>query len=216
MKTDDLRYDEDIAFTLADDAATISALVRRTPDPELRAVRIGDWTAKEVIGHIADLAEVFAERVRRCVTEDQPALASVDQDAMQAERRNNDADGMAQKGHRNDGSPYWLARSLRAVLVSAEGRPCIHQMQIGARTNEVGRAIEFLEEKVGRRTALSKVVQQRLRVTLAGDVRHYRVCDRGVRALHTGSPLFARARINPRCMPISRSAPKRRYLAAAG
>jgi len=95
VKTDDLRYDEDTAFTLADDAATISALVRRTPDPELRAVRIGDWTAKEVIGHLADLAEVFAERVRRCAAEDRPALASVDQDVMQAERRNNDADPMA-------------------------------------------------------------------------------------------------------------------------
>ena len=95
MKTDDLRYDEDTAFTLADDAATISALVRRTPDEQLRAVKIGDWTAKEVIGHIADLAEVFAERVRRCATEDRPALASVDQDAIQLERRNNDADPMA-------------------------------------------------------------------------------------------------------------------------
>lgn len=95
MKTDDLRYDEDTAFTLADDAATISAIVRRTPDERLRAVKIGDWTAKEVIGHVADLAEVFAERVRRCVTEDRPALASVDQDTMQAERRNNDVDPMA-------------------------------------------------------------------------------------------------------------------------
>ena len=89
MKTDDLRYDEDTAFTLADDAATISALVRRTPDPELRDVRIGDWTAKEVIGHIADLAEVFAERVRRCTTEDRPVLPSVDQDALQSERDQN-------------------------------------------------------------------------------------------------------------------------------
>ena len=95
MTTDDLRYDEDTAFTLADDAATISALVRRTPDEQLRAVKIGDWTAKEVIGHLADLAEVFAERVRRCATEDRPALASVDQDAMHAERRNNDADATA-------------------------------------------------------------------------------------------------------------------------
>ena len=95
MKTDDLRYDEDTAFTLADDAATISAIVRRTPDEQLRAAKIGDWTAKEVIGHVADLAEVFAERVRRCVTDDRPALASVDQDAMQAERRNNDVDPMA-------------------------------------------------------------------------------------------------------------------------
>jgi len=94
MKTDDLRYDEDTAFTLADDAATISAIVRRTPDEQLRAVMVGDWTAKEVIGHIADMAEVFAERVRRCATEDRPTLQSVDQDAIQAERRNNDADPM--------------------------------------------------------------------------------------------------------------------------
>ena len=95
MKTDDLRYDEDTAFTLADDAATISAVVRRTPDEQLRAVTVGEWTAKEVIGHIADMAEVFAERVRLCVHEERPALASVDPVAIQAARRNNDADPMA-------------------------------------------------------------------------------------------------------------------------
>ena len=94
MKTDDLRYDEDTAFTLADDAATVSAIVRRTPDERLRAVKIGDWTAKEVIGHITDMAEVYAERVRRCVAEDRPALANVDQDAVHANRKNNDADTM--------------------------------------------------------------------------------------------------------------------------
>jgi hypothetical protein len=95
VKTDDLRYDEDAAFTLADDAATISAIVRRTPDEELRAVKIGDWTAKEVIGHLADTAEVFAERVRRCLAEDRPELPSFDQDAFHAQRHNNDADPMA-------------------------------------------------------------------------------------------------------------------------
>ena len=94
MTTDGLHYDEDTAFTLADDAATISALVRRTPDEQLRAVKIGDWTVKEVIGHLADTAEVFAERVRRCATEDQPALPLFDQDAAHAERKNNDADPM--------------------------------------------------------------------------------------------------------------------------
>jgi DinB superfamily len=92
MRTDDLLYDEDTAFTLADDAATISAIVRRTPDEQLRAVKIGDWTAKEVIGHIADMAEVFAERVRRCAAEDRPALPGVDQHTLHAERHNNDAD----------------------------------------------------------------------------------------------------------------------------
>jgi len=95
MKTDDLRYDEDTAFTLADDAATLSAIVRRTPDEGLRAARFGEWTAKEVIGHLADSAEVFAERVRRCVEEDRPALPLFDQDAIARERHNNDADAMA-------------------------------------------------------------------------------------------------------------------------
>lgn len=57
-----------------------------------------------------------------------------------------DAGGTAQKVRREDGVTYWLGRSLRAVLTSAEARPCIHQMQIGARTNEVGSACKFLEE----------------------------------------------------------------------
>jgi hypothetical protein len=95
MRTDDLHYDEDTAFTLADDAATISAIVRRTPDERLRAVKIGEWTAKEVIGHVADAAEVFAERVRRCAAEDRPALPAFDQDAVHAQRKNSDADPMA-------------------------------------------------------------------------------------------------------------------------
>jgi hypothetical protein len=114
MTTNDLHYDEDTAFTLADDAATISALVRRTPDERLRAVKIGDWTAKEVVGHVADTAEVFAERVRRCAAEDRPALATFDQDAVHAQRKNNDADAMG------------LAKRLHAAhaeLVQLLGRP---------------------------------------------------------------------------------------------
>jgi hypothetical protein len=50
-----------------------------------------------------------------------------------------DAHGTAQKAHRaHDGTPYWLARMLRAVLTSAEAAPCIDQMPIGAKTNEIG------------------------------------------------------------------------------
>jgi len=77
----DLSYDEDAAFRLADDAATVSAIVRRTPDEQLRAVRFGEWNAKQVIGHLAASAEVFAERVRRCIEEERPSLPGWDQDA---------------------------------------------------------------------------------------------------------------------------------------
>ncbi len=91
---DRLRYDEDSAFTLADDAATLARIVRTVAADRLRAARFGEWTAVEVIGHIADSAEIFAERVRRCIEEDRPALASFDQDELAKERRNAERDPM--------------------------------------------------------------------------------------------------------------------------
>jgi hypothetical protein len=83
-----LTYDEDAAFQLADSAATVARIVRTVPAERLRATKFGEWSAVEVIGHLADSAEIFAERVRRCVEEDRPALPSFDQDAIAAERRN--------------------------------------------------------------------------------------------------------------------------------
>lgn len=112
MTTDELTYDEDVAFTLADDAATVSAIVRRTPDLQLRQARIGDWTAKEVIGHLADTAEVFAERVRRCLEEERPSLPSFDQDAVHAARKNNDADPMA-LAKRLQAAHAWIVQALQ-------------------------------------------------------------------------------------------------------
>jgi len=93
--TDELRYDEDAAFRLADDAATVSAIVRRTPDAQLRAARFGDWNAKQVLGHLAASAEVFAERVRRCIDEDRPTLPGWDQDAADTAADHTNADAMA-------------------------------------------------------------------------------------------------------------------------
>lgn len=83
--TELLRYDEDTAFTLADDAATVSALVRRADPARFAATRFGEWTAVQLIAHVADSAEIFAERVRRCVEEDGPAIASFDADVRMAE-----------------------------------------------------------------------------------------------------------------------------------
>ena len=91
---DRLTYDEDSAFTLADDAATLARIVRTVGADRLRSVRFGEWTGVEVIGHIADSAEIFAERVRRCIEEDRPTLASFDQDALAKERRNAERDPM--------------------------------------------------------------------------------------------------------------------------
>jgi len=89
-----LSYDDDTAFTLADDASTLARITRTATADQLRAVRFDEWTALEVIGHVADMAEVFAERVRRIVSEDRPKLVAVDQDKIHAERRNNERDPM--------------------------------------------------------------------------------------------------------------------------
>lgn len=77
MLVERLTYDEDAAFTLADDAATVSAIVRRTPAERLRETRFGDWSAVQAIGHLTATAEVFAERVRRCLEEERPALPAM-------------------------------------------------------------------------------------------------------------------------------------------
>lgn len=80
-----LTYDEDTAFTLADDAATVSALVRRTGADALRQRRFGEWTAIQLIAHLTDSAEIFAERVRRCVEEKQPSILPFDPDDRMSE-----------------------------------------------------------------------------------------------------------------------------------
>lgn len=92
---DRLHYDDDTAFTLADDASTVARIVRTASPDRLREVRFDAWSALEVLGHVADTAEVFAERVRRCIAEEKPALASFDPDAVAAERRNDQGDPMA-------------------------------------------------------------------------------------------------------------------------
>ena len=89
-----LKYDDQTAFTLADDAATIARIVRTTAADRLRAVKFGDWTALEVIGHVTDTAEVFAGRVRKMIAEDTPRLAPMDQDAVHAQNKNNERDPM--------------------------------------------------------------------------------------------------------------------------
>ena len=118
-----LRYDEDSAFTLADDASTIARIVRTAGADRLRSVRFGDWTAVEVIGHLADSSEIFAERVRRCIEEDRPALASFDQDALAKERRNSEQDPM-DLSRRVSTAHAAIVRLLMDEL--ARSRPGIH------------------------------------------------------------------------------------------
>jgi hypothetical protein len=89
-----LRYDDDKAFLLADDASTIARIVRTVPAEKLRGTKLDEWTVLEVIGHVTDAAEIFADRVQRCVDEENPRVSSYDQNAIARERRNNERDPM--------------------------------------------------------------------------------------------------------------------------
>jgi hypothetical protein len=85
--TELLRYDEDKAFTLMDDAATVSRIVRTRAVARLQDARFGDWSAIELIGHVTDVAEVFAERIRRALEEDTPTLQSIPEGTLGDARR---------------------------------------------------------------------------------------------------------------------------------
>lgn len=88
------RYDEDKAFALMDGAATVARIVRTAGPEKLRSTKLGDRSALDVIGHLTDIAEVFAERARRALEEDTPALQAVrggapaeERDPMELSRR---------------------------------------------------------------------------------------------------------------------------------
>lgn len=118
-----LIFDEEAAFQLADDAATIQRIVRAYPAERLRGVTFGDWTALEVIGHLADIGEKFAERVRRCVTEERPLLETVDQDVLARERRNNARDPL-ELARRLDIAHREIVQTL--MNEASRARPGVH------------------------------------------------------------------------------------------
>ena len=74
----DLRtYDDDKALALMDGAATVARIVRTNTLERLSEKRFDDWSAIDLIGHLTDAAEVFAERVRRTLEEDTPNLVVI-------------------------------------------------------------------------------------------------------------------------------------------
>jgi hypothetical protein len=69
-----------------------------------------------------------------------------------------DADGDAQKNYRQDGSPYWLSRMMRVVLTSSAAKPCLDQIPIGAKSNEVACFGNFFDEVVAAYDPLFEIV----------------------------------------------------------
>lgn len=60
-------------------------LLRDLPDELLNWKPVAErWSIAEVLGHLADIEEVYADRVRRIVTEDWPALEKYDLEGAKA------------------------------------------------------------------------------------------------------------------------------------
>jgi hypothetical protein len=110
----------------------------------------------------------------------------------------NDLGGAAQKNTLEDGSPYWLLRVLRAVLVTALTKPCIDQGLIAAHTNDMGAFPTFFEEvmKAYGRSNLFEVITADAGFTSEANARLVNDADKGyVLGLKGNQPeLLAEAR----------------------
>jgi predicted transposase YbfD/YdcC len=109
---------------------------RRVPDTTSWDL-IGRLSSKELrLQHVAQVRSMW--RAKKLLPVNLPCgIAAMDGKGMGA--LEHDAEGTAHPAHRShDGSEYYLARHLRAVLVSAECKPCLDQMPIRAKTNEMG------------------------------------------------------------------------------
>lgn len=81
-----LRYDDEKALLLMDGAATVNRILRTAPPERLAERRFGDWNALELVAHLVDVAELFADRVRLAIEEDTPYLRSRPRGSMVDER----------------------------------------------------------------------------------------------------------------------------------
>ncbi len=147
------------------------------------------------------VAEGFRRQLRRqvralwrskCLEPQQLPCGVVSVDGKGLGALEHDAEGTAQKGHRNDGSPYWLARVLRAALVSAPSSPLLDQLPIGAKTNEMGMFVEFFDDIRHAYDPLFEVVTSDAGMTSKGNADHVHAAQKGyVMALKDNQPELA-------------------------
>jgi hypothetical protein len=147
------------------------------------------------------VAEEFRRQLRRqvrslwrskCLEPQQLPCGVVSVDGKGLGALEHDAEGTAQKGHRNDGSPYWLARVLRAALVSAPSAPLLDQLPIGAKTNEMGMFVEFFDALEQAYDPLFEIVSTDAGMTSKANADHVHAANKGyVMALKDNQPELA-------------------------
>jgi hypothetical protein len=104
-----------------------------------------------------------------------------------------DGGGQAQKSHHADGSPYWLARVLRAALTSAVSKPIVDQLPIGSRTNEMASFGPFFRSLVHAYDALFEIITTDAGMTSLANATQVHQADKGyVMALKDNQPELLR------------------------
>lgn len=79
---------DEIFDTLNGTAGRIEAIVEKLGDGQLQQRSAnGDWSIKELVGHLRDAAVMYGERISRVASEDKPSLPGYDQDKMLEEGR---------------------------------------------------------------------------------------------------------------------------------
>src|SRR5438067_5509970 len=114
----------------------------------------GKWSTLEVVCHLADFEPILADRMKRVIAEDRPALLSADENRFAAALAYHDRD-VAEELTIIENTRRQMARILRTLKPEAMARVGAHnvagprtleQLLTGA-TNHVTHHVKFIQEK---------------------------------------------------------------------
>jgi hypothetical protein len=122
---------------------------------QLRARPVaGKWSTLEVVCHLSDSSQVYADRIKRILAEERPLLISYDENRYAAGLAYQERD-LEEELSLFDLTRRQLARILRAIPAAAWSRPGVHS-ETGLRTveqfvtseiNHVAHHVRFIQEK---------------------------------------------------------------------
>jgi hypothetical protein len=114
----------------------------------------GKWSTLEVVCHLADFEPILADRMKRIIAEDRPALLGADEKRFAAALAYHQRD-LAEELHIIDQTRRQMARILRTLPAEALTRVGVHnergplslEQMLKAVTNHIPHHVKFIDEK---------------------------------------------------------------------
>jgi hypothetical protein len=114
----------------------------------------GKWSTLEVVCHLADFDPILADRIKRIIAEDRPALIGADENRFAAALAYHDRDAEEELTI-IENTRRQLARILRTLPESALQRVGVHnergpltlEKMLATVTNHIPHHVKFIEEK---------------------------------------------------------------------